>query len=208
MRIITVSREFGSGGRELGKRLAAELGWDYYDREIIAEIARKCSVSEDYAHYMLGQTFSSSAAITMGQSFHIPEVLQSTQIKLLREQTNVIKEIAARDRDCVIVGRNADLLLKDYCPLNIFVCADTASKIKRCAERSGKDENLSEKELLKNMKAIDKNRKNSREMISDSPWGDPKGYNLVINTSGIEVKKLIPSVAVFAKGWFDSKDNG
>ncbi len=206
MRIITVSREFGSGGRELGKRMAEHLGFDYYDREIITTIAQRCKVSEDYAEYLLNNRFPSTSPIVISQSFQLPEVMHSAQLDLLKEQTRVIKEIAKSGRNCVIVGRNADLLLEEEAPFNIFVCADTASKIKRCQERAQNGEDVSEKKILSNIKLIDKNRRRTREMISDSPWGSREAYNLIVNTTGWDIKKLAPYVAGFAVEWFE--ENG
>ena len=204
MRIITISREFGSGGRELGKRLAEYLGYDYYDREIINSIAENCGVNADYAEYMLSHSFPPTVSITMRQSLHMPEIMQSSQIQLLRAQTDVIKSIAAKGRDCVIVGRNADMLLAEYQPFNIFVCADVASKMQRCAERAEPDEKVTAKEMLAKMKQIDKNRAKTREMISDTSWGDRKTYHLIINTSGWDLKKLTPHIGAIVSEWFGS----
>lgn len=205
MKIVTISREFGSGGRELGKRLAEELNCDYYDKEIIAEIAERCKVNEEYAEYLLSHNFPSSDNITLRNSFHIPATLQMTHIQVLCEQSNVIKEIAKTGRDCVIVGRNADLLLEDYCPYNIFVCADTETKLKRCREYAKDGEVLSDKEILKKMKRIDKNRKKTRAIISDLPWGDKQTYNLIVNITGWEIKDLVPLVAGFVNKWFEEE---
>lgn len=203
MKIITISREFGSGGRELGKRIAEHLGFDYYDREVVTEIATRCDVSEGYAKYLLRHQFTGSASITVRQSFSMPSVLQTAQLQVLREQTNVIEDIAKVGRDFVIVGRNADILLAEYNPFNIFVCTDKESAIKRTLERAQPGEELTEKEILKNMKLINKNRKKTREMISDSEWGARDGYNLIVNTAGWEIKNLAPYVASLANGYFE-----
>lgn len=205
MRIVTISREFGSGGRELGKRLSEALNCDYYDKEIIATIAERCKVDEEYAEYLLTHSFPSTANITMRNSFHIASTLQMTQIHFLCEQSKVIKEIAKTGRDCVIVGRNADLLLEDYCPFNIFVCADLETKLQRCHDRASKGEVMTDKEMIKKCKQIDKNRKKTRAMISDLPWGDKQTYNLIVNTSGWKIKDLVPLVAQFVDKWFEEE---
>lgn len=80
------------------------------------------------------------------------------QIELLIEQSRIIKEIAKAGKDCVIVGRNADVLLEEYKPFRIFVCAEMDAKIRRCIERSDKNEVLSRKEMERNIRSIDKNR--------------------------------------------------
>ncbi len=205
MRIVTISREFGSGGRELGKRIAEYLGYDYYDREIINSIAENCGVNADYAKYMLNHSFPPTVSLTMRQSFHMPEMIQSSQLQLLREQTDVIKNIAKKGRDCVIIGRNADILLAEYKPFNIFVCADVNTKLLRCAERAANGENITAKEMFTKMKQIDKARRKAREMIADTPWGDRKAYNLIVNSSGWDFKKLTPCVSAVITQWFDAQ---
>lgn len=204
MKIITVSREFGSGGRELGRRLAEQLGYDYYDGEILSGIAEKCNVGEDYAEFMITHSFPAGSSITLHNSFHAPAI-QKTQVQLLRTQTDIIREIAKKGRDFVVVGRNADLILAGYRPFNIFVTADMPSKLKRCMERSGPDEKLSEKDMIANIKEIDRHRKKNRELISDLPWGDRRAYDLILNTSGTDIARLAPSVAALAETWFDSR---
>ena len=131
MNIVTISREFGSGGREIGKKVADILGYDYYDREIIAEIAKRHNVDEKYVDYALNNHAWQTYSLSFHHSFVSPIYVQSPDAKLLHEQRKIIEEIAATGKNCVIVGRNADVLLKDKNPLDIFICADMESKIKR-----------------------------------------------------------------------------
>jgi len=202
MRIITISREFGSGGRELGKRMADELGFAYYDREIITAIAQKKGLDENYVEHALDSSAAPQFTFTFRHSFAMPHVIQSPQTDLLLEQKKVIDSIAAAGRDCIIVGRNADVLLRDYKPMSIFVCAAQEAKVTRCIERTEDGENITEDEIIRNMRRIDKNRARTREILSGSKWGDPAAYDLVINTTGWNIKKLAPAVAEFAKSWF------
>ena len=201
-KIITISREFGSGGRELGKRLSDELGFDYYDKEIITAIAEKKGLDETYVEKTLEFSAWRNMPLTYKHTFSSVPVVHSVETELLLEQTHVIEQIAKLDRDCVIVGRNADILLANENPFNIFVCANMQSKIKRCAERSD-GEKISEKEIMKNIKRIDKGRKHSRAIISDTVWGERSCYHLIVNTSGWEIKELIPAVSEFAKSYFE-----
>ena len=120
-RIITVSREFGSGGRELARRLAEGLGIAYYDKEIVREIARRTELEEGFVDQVLERSAFSKFPITEGRSFYqtsdpVFEMRQSIYIT----QTNIIKQIAERS-DCVIVGRCAEYILKDKNPLKLFV---------------------------------------------------------------------------------------
>lgn len=200
--IITISREFGSGGRELSKRLADFLNYDYYDSEIISAVAQKSGMETGYVERNLSnhgwQSFPISFRGTIGSSAY----MQANNVSLLLKQKEVIEEIGALGKDCVIVGRTADIILKDYQPFNIFVCAETKAKVRRCMERSHEGENLSEKELIRKMKQIDKARSKTREIMSGSAWGQRDSYHLTVNTTDWEIKELVPAVADFAKSWF------
>lgn len=205
MQIITISREFGSGGRELGKRLADFMGYDYYDSEIISAVAEKSGMDSDYVENTLSnhgwQNYRISFRGTLGSSAY----LQASKVDLLLTQKKVIEEIAALGENCVIVGRNADIILRKYRPFNIFVCADITAKLNRCMERVPQGETLTEKELVRQMKQIDKNRSQTRAVIGGSAWGQREAYNLTVNTTGWEIKELVPAVADFAARWFGRK---
>lgn len=205
MKIITISREFGSGGRELGKRLADVLGFDYYDREIITSIAQAQGVKEEYVEHLLDNHGWKSVPLTFRHSFAAMPVMQDAQVKMLVEQRKVLDAIAKTGKDCVIVGRNADVILKDTHPFSIFVCAEKVAKIRRCMERAQPGENLSPKEIERNMRRIDKNRASSRELICDRKWGDHESYHLTVNTTDWNIKELAPAVAAFAYSWFQKR---
>lgn len=201
-KIITISREFGSGGRELGKRLADELGFDYYDKEIISAIAEKKGLDEKYVEMALEFSTWKTMPLTFRHSFSGVSGVPLIDTDLLVAQTQVVEKIAALDRDCIIVGRNADVILEAENPLKIFVCANLPSKLKRCIERMDDGEQISEKELKRNIRTIDKNRKMTREIISEGKWGDRASYHLTVNTSDWEIKELTPAVADFARHYF------
>lgn len=201
MKIITISREFGSGGRELGKRMADVLGWDYYDREIISAIAEKTDLTEEYVENVLNSQTWQSVPLTFGHSFAAFSNA-NPQISLLAEQRKVIEEIGRSGRDCIIVGRNADKILADLNPFNIFVCATMDAKAERCRSRAADDEKLSRKELERKIKSIDKKRAATREIISGSVWGQRDNYHLTVNTTGWNIKELAPATAAFAMAWF------
>ncbi|MDO5784124.1 MAG: cytidylate kinase-like family protein [Eubacteriales bacterium] len=202
MNIITISREFGSGGRELGKRIADELGYDYYDREIIDSIASNRGLDADYVSKTLEHHGWKNVPLTFRRSFAGTAAMQSAQTGLLLEQKRVIEAIAKTGRNCVIVGRNADILLCEYAPFNIFVCATMDAKIARCIERADKNERLSRREIERNIRRIDKNRRESREIITDSMWGDRSAYHLIVNTTNWNIKEIAPAVTEFVSRWF------
>lgn len=131
-KIITISRELGSGGREIGKRLADELGIAYYDREIITEISKKTGMSEEYIKN-ISEKGVSPYTFHFGKSFTLYSKMQSNETEILVAEQRIIKEIAKKG-DCVIVGRGANVILKEYNPMKIFIYADMESKINRCRE--------------------------------------------------------------------------
>lgn len=205
MNIITISREFGSGGRELGKRLADFLGYDYYDSEIIAAVARESGMDADYVENTLCNHGWKNQAITFRATLGSTAYVQSSKVTLLLKQKDVIESIAALGKDCIIVGRNADVILRLYQPFNIFVCATQEAKLRRCLERTPEGEKLTEKELLRKMKQIDRVRSQTREILTGSPWGNRNTYQLTVNTTAWEIKDLVPAVADFATRWFGRK---
>lgn len=198
MRIITVSRQFSSGGRELAKRMADILGFDYYDREIIAEIAKNKNLDEEYVESSLGVK---AIPLHFARSFSFAYA-STVKSELLVEEKRVIDEIAKKGRDFIIVGRNADILLKEYKPLNIFVCADHESKVQRCIDKALIGENPSRKEIEKHLKQIDKSRESARAILSETKWGECTNYHLTINTTGWEIKELTPIISKLAELYF------
>ena len=110
-RIITLGREFGSGGRELGRRLSEKLGIAYYDQEIITEIAKRTALSVEYIHRIEDSVPVASFPIHIGRTFFsMPNPVFQQSINLFREQHKLISELAEKS-DCLIVGRCAGLLL-------------------------------------------------------------------------------------------------
>lgn len=203
MKIITVSREFGSGGRELGKRLAEELGVNYYDKEIVAEIAKETDLNPEYVSKVF-QKGLTTFSLHFGASFTGLSVVNQNSIDILVAQQKIIKSLAERG-DCVIVGRSADAILKEYNPLSIFVYADMDFKIERCRSMGGGAEKLSYKELKKRIKQIDGGRAKTHALFSSTNWGDKSGYHLCVNSTGFEIKELVPAVKEFAVRWFERK---
>lgn len=203
MRIITISREFGSGGRELGKRLADLLGYDYYDSEIISMVAKNSGMDPEYVEKALGNHGWQNQAISFRGTLSSAAYRQSSQVQLLLQQKKVIEDIGAMGKNCILVGRNADVLLKDLHPFTLFVCAETEAKMRRCRERAPEGEQLSDRELLRKMKQIDKVRMQTREILSGAPWGQRDAYHMTVNTTQWNIKELTPAVAEFARRWFE-----
>lgn len=204
-KIVTISREFGSGGRELGKRLADLLGWDYYDKQIIAAIAANRGMDEGYVEKALENHTWRSIPLNFRSSLSGGS-MWSAQTELWLEQKRVIEAIAASGKDCVIIGRNADVLLWECRPLSLFVCAGTEAKVRRCMERAEPGEKLSRRELERRMRDIDRGRTQLREIIGGGRWGEPSAYHLTVNTTDWDIKDLSAAVAAFTRTWFETRN--
>lgn len=206
MRIITISREFGSGGRELGKRLAEELGIPCYDHEIIEMIAKENGFDERYVANVSEKSIEAAYPMTIGHRFAMPPLqIMDQPIRVAAAQRQIIENFAQQS-DCVIVGRCADAILEDLHPMNLFVYADMASRIQRCVDRAPAGEDLTRKELEKMINQIDKQRRQYHQMYSDRRWGDKEGYHLCVNTSNREIKSLVPALAAYVKVWFENQE--
>lgn len=192
--IVTVSRQFGSGGRELGKRLADSLGLLYFDRELVTEIANKTALDEGYVASVLENGGFNNFVFSFARTMPLLSSTPASVTDVLVAQQKIIKSIGERG-DCVIVGRCADLILRDLKPVRLFVYADEQSKIERCRARAEKGEEFTNKQLLKNIKQIDKGRAKLHDLISSLDWGAPEGYDLMINTSGQNIEKMIAPLA-------------
>ena len=200
-RIITISREFGSGGRELGKRLADELGFAYYDREVVATLAKRTGMNEEYLEHQLEQGNVLSYSLHYGQTFTQFSPAEPA-MELMSQQCRLIRELAEKN-DSIFVGRAADVILDEFKPFKLFVYADEASKLVRCRERAPEGENLSDRELLRQMKRIDKARAEYHDIISPCVWGDRNGYHLCVNTTGIEIKAIVPAIADYFRRLYE-----
>ena len=202
--IITISREFGSGGRELGKRLADELGIPCYDHEIIEMIAKENGFDARYVANVSEKSIEAAYPLTIGHRFAMPPLqIMDQPIRVAAAQRQIIENFA-KQSSCVIVGRSADVILEEMHPLNLFVYADLESRIQRCIERAPEGENLSRNELLRMIRQIDKQRRQHHQMYSDMKWGAKEAYHLCVNTSGKEIKSLIPALAAYVRAWFEA----
>ncbi len=195
-KIITVGREFGSGGREIGRRLAQELQIEYYDREIITEIAKHTSLSEEYVKDVLEQKPHNLYPITVGQSISYINTYSFLQVQsVYTAQSEIIRDLASKS-DCVIVGRCADYILQHLKPFRIFVYADLPSRIARCMDRRTEEEALlTEKEMKKKILRMDKNRAKYYSFYTGQKWADKENYDLCINTTDCNIKEMASVIA-------------
>ena len=193
-RIITIGREFGSGGRELGRRIADDLKIAYYDNEIITRIAERTDLSEDYVKHVMESEPSALLPITVGRSFYLrmdPVMEQNTAI--YREQSHLILELAEKS-DCVIVGRSADYILRQMQPFRLFVYAQKEHKLERCRKRAAEQEHFTDRELWRHIRDVDRRRARYYQFFTGQTWGDRLNYDLCINTSNAGIKELAEAI--------------
>lgn len=176
-RIITISREFGSGGRFIGEEVAKKLGIAYYDKNIINEIAEKSGLSPEY--------IQESAELSpkkglFSYAFAGRDITgKSVEDMVYEAQRKVILELADKE-PCVIIGRNADYILKDRDDvLNVFIHGDAPEKIQRITRLY----NVEEQKAVKMMEDTDKRRMANYNFYTNQKWGKADNYTLCLNSS-------------------------
>ncbi len=173
-RIITIGREFGSGGRELGRRISEKLQLAYYDREIVTEIAKRTSLSEEYVDRITSDRPFVSYPIHIGMSFYdAPDYALERYFGVYAEQHRLLEELSVKS-DCVIVGRCADYILREKNPFR---------KMKR------------------NIRSIDKGRARYYNYFSQRKWGARDNCDLLINTSGKDIRQISEATADYLKSY-------
>ena len=176
-RIITISREFGSGGRFIGEEVAKKLGIAYYDKNVINEIAEESGLSPEYIQE--NAELSPKKGL-FAYAFSGRDITgKSVEDMVYEAQRNIILELAEKE-PCVIIGRNADYILKDRDDvLNVFIHGDMPEKIKRITGLY----NVKEKEAVKMMADTDKRRRTNYNFYTDQNWGKASNYTLCLNSS-------------------------
>lgn len=201
--LITIGREFGSGGRELGRRLAEELSIPYYDNEILEEIVAGTTYSKAYVQEVLKAKPTALYPIHFGVSWAHSNASFNQTMDVYAKQNEVLHKLADAS-SCVIIGRAADYILKEHKPFRIFVYAEMESKIARCRSRS-EDPNITDKEIIKNIKKIEKNRRSFYGFYTNQRWGAKENYDLLINTTGQNIKTLAHFLALSLKEDLNTK---
>ena len=180
-RIVTISREFGSGGRTIGKLVAQKLGIPCYDAEIIQKIAQESGFSEGYIREageytpggVLDNLFSNRAYGPTNEDY------------LWNIQYNLITELAQKEA-CVIVGRCADYILRDTADcLKVFIHADMDFRSKRIVEVYGERENSPEQRI----KDKDKRRAAYHRFYTNRKWGQSQNYHITLDSGALGLER-------------------
>ena len=190
--IITISRQYGSGGRQIGRRIADELGIPFYDKEVIDLAAKESGLAVDFIRgqeqqltqsllFSIVTNFTSSAATAFS-----PNMLSLSDQVYLAE-AKAIRQLADKG-PCVIVGRCADWVLeKNYNVLRVYICADLEIRCRRAMDEYGD----SPENIQKTVRDIDKQRARYCQHYCDQAWEDAENYDLCLNSGKLGLEKCI-----------------
>lgn len=195
--IVTIGRQFGSGGREIGKKLAESFGISYYDKELLQLAAKEsglCSELFEKADEKASGGFLQALAMgfSMNGAVYQPNDY-FTDATLFQVQSDVIRNLAA-ENSCVIVGRCADYILQEEknCT-NVFIHSTWEDRIKRIVRTSG----ITEKEASDLIRKTDKTRASYYNYYTDKVWGAAGSYHLCIDSSVLGVENAVELIRTF-----------
>lgn len=204
-RVITIARSYGSGGRKMGKMLAKELGYEYYDREILRIASDESGISEELFKQV--DETKRMPLFRIAKEMYTGEVIPPdsddfiSNENLFRYQAKIIRELAAT-RNCVIVGRCANYILRGReNVLNIFVTAPVVDCVRRVMQTDG----LNLEEAEKKIKKIDKRRADYYKYFTGRQWHDAALYDLCLNTGHMAEEKCLDVVKAYMQARFESE---
>lgn len=191
-RIVTIGRQYGSGGREVGEKVAADLGFGFYDKNILRMNSDESGIKESYFH--LADEKAGNKLLYKIVSGLKPEAGQpsfssdlTTSDNLFKFQSEVIRKLA-QSESCVIIGRCADYILEGTEGLlRIFIYADMEHRIERITRLGYYDP----RDVEKNIRKMDKERREYYRYFAGRNWEDPQNYDLMINTGAVGVEKAV-----------------
>lgn len=195
-RIITIGRQYGSGGSEIGKKLAQALGVHCYDKDILRMNSSESGIKESYFHLaderagnkLLYKIVSGLTPEQGAPSFGSDLVSADN---LFRFQSEVIRKLAAEEASCVFIGRCADYILEGTENLvRVFLYADMEARIERIREKKFYEE----KDIVKNIRRIDKERRDYHRYYTGRSWEDIENYDLMINTTRLGVDGTVEAI--------------
>ena len=190
--IISIGRQHGSGGREIARLLARELGIKCYDKEIVDEAAKHSDFSRDlinaYDEKRMSAFMLHAGGYGLNENFRL-------NMQVVSAQFDAIREIASKG-DCIFGGRCADYILRDRSDLvSVFILGDMDERLKCLERRQGLDEAAARKKI----KEVDKDRSSFYKYYSDQVWGDAQNYDLCINSSRLGVEGTVKVIMDYIK---------
>ena len=190
--IISIGRQHGSGGREIARLLARELGIKCYDKEIVDEAAKHSDFSRDlinaYDEKRMSAFMLHAGGYGLNENFRL-------NMQVVSAQFDAIREIASKG-DCIFVGRCADYILRERSDLvSVFILGDMDERLKCLERRQGLDVATARKKI----KEVDKDRSSFYKYYSDQVWGDAQNYDLCINSSRLGVEGTVKVIMDYIK---------
>ncbi|MDD3253169.1 MAG: cytidylate kinase-like family protein [Lachnospiraceae bacterium] len=189
-KVITISREFGSGGREVGFRLSEKLGIPFYDKEIISMAAESSNIAEDVFRAndeVIGRKERIDHEYVSVNPFStLYEVPVSDQVFMAQSQ--IIRKLE-QEGPCVIIGRCSDIVVEDG--FHVFICANMKKRIERM-QRLEPDETA--KKLEARMREIDRKRRDYYQYYSGNEWGNPRNYHLSLNSGKLGMEGCVEMI--------------
>lgn len=194
--VICISRQFGSGGHEIGRKLAARLGVNFYDKELLARIAKESGMSEKLVTYY-DELPSKSLLFSLAMDAY-PMTFTEMPInqKVYQAQVDTIRNIADSE-SCVIIGRCADSILSEYPNIvSVFVHADMDSKLSRVTEREGLTPDKAKEKIIK----TDKKRASFYNFYSiDKKWGEASCHDLAVDSGRLGIDNTVELLYEYIK---------
>ncbi len=186
-RIITISREFGSGGRTIGRMAAQKLGIPCYDQELIEKIAQESGIVKTYVEEKSENIEGGWLSFAVGRDYYG----HSLQDDLFRAQTKVIRELAEKE-SCVIIGRCSDYILRDFDNvLTVFIHASMEKRAERIVTQYGE----TEKDPVARLKEKDKKRKAYYQLYTDRQWGETENYHIALDSGALGLDRCAEVIA-------------
>ncbi len=204
--VITIARSYGSGGRKMGKLLAKELGYEYYDREILRIASDVSGISEELFS-QADEQHKRMPLFRIARELYTGEVIPPdsddfiSNENLFRYQAKIIRELAST-RNCVIVGRCANYILRGReNVINVFVTAPVVDCVRRVMQSDG----LTLEEAEKKIKRIDKRRADYFKYFTGRQWHDAALYDLCLNTGHMQEEKCLEVVKAYMNARFEEQ---
>jgi cytidylate kinase len=201
--VITIGRQFGSGGREIGRLIAEKLGIEYYDKELLAEAAKEAGVNTEFFEesderspnfFAKSNLWAFNVGYSIGNFFSAD--ISFSDDKLYQAQSEVIKKFADKS-PCVIVGRSADYVLREHtCLISIFISASEEACIKRIIKRC---DCKNAEEAIELIEKKNKLRSNYYNFYTDKEWGYSASYDLCIDSSKLSSEQVPDIIIEYVK---------
>ena len=197
--VITIARQYGSGGRTIAQMLSERLGIHYYDKELLRLASEDSGINEDLfrnADEKIKNTklFKIAHSVYHGELI-LPESEDFTSMEnLFNYQAKIIKKLAEQDESCIIVGRCAEYVLKDYDNvLSVFIHAPK----EYCLEQAAKKQSMSPKELEKYVQKVDKRKADYHRYYTGLEWTDARNYDLCLDSSKLGFERCVDEIIAY-----------